>query len=351
MRSRPSAAVLVTVVCAASWAAAAPPPDALITSNTKLLLWTTAGVKSTAVHVDTTEGVVSLYGKVPTGAQRDLAAKTASDVPGVRDVRNLLQVVPARDEPATARSDGDIKLAVEQQLKGPGLAASGISVRLVDKGVVLLGGEARSFGDCVRALARTGSVPGVRRIVSEVKTPGNFREDERATFSSDARAAIDIKAAEAKMLASDVRITTDVKLRLWTSPQVSSLDINVDTVDGVVTLFGIVPTPAVKSAAGAEADKIFGVHKLNNELEVVSTAARPAVEAKDVDISRDVALASENRMAMKNVTASVKNGTVRLAGTVPTGWDALDVVRIVRRVTGVHGVVNELTIDDPKRRD
>ena len=64
-------------LCVAAFLLAVPAvaatPDGLLTSNTKLSLWTTAGVKSTAVHVDTNDGVVTLYGKVPSAEQRALA--------------------------------------------------------------------------------------------------------------------------------------------------------------------------------------------------------------------------------------------------------------------------------------
>ena len=48
-------------------------PDAFLTSKTKLSLWTTAGLKSTEVHVDTTDGVVTRRSRqgVGTGRARD----------------------------------------------------------------------------------------------------------------------------------------------------------------------------------------------------------------------------------------------------------------------------------------
>jgi osmotically-inducible protein OsmY len=41
----------------------------------------------------------------------------------------------------------------------------------------------------------------------------------------------------------------------------------------------------------------------------------------------------------------VKNGTVRLTGTVGSGWDEVNVVRVVRNVAGVRGVEDNIKID------
>ncbi len=324
------------------------PPDAFLTSKAKLSLWTTAGVKSSTVHVDTTDGVITLYGKVPTDAQRTLAAKTASEIVGVKSVQNLLQVVPVKEELVTARADKDIKDLADKRLKAdPALKDSRISVKSVDKGMVLLTGEARTYGDHLRALALVDRIPGVKRIASEVKTPGDFREDERITFIGPVKPAADAKApvAEPKSGATDTRISAEVKLRLLTAAQVPSTEISVDTDDGVVTLFGIVPTADVKSAAGAEAGKVTGVQQVDNQLEVVPSASKKAVEAKDGDISRDLALAVKDRPEFKNVKTSVKNGTVMLTGSVPSGWDQLNALRVTRSVAGVRSVENQLKVD------
>lgn len=342
---------VVSVLCAL-WAlplaaavpAAPPAPDAFVTVRAKVALWTTAGVRSSSVHVDTTEGRLTLYGKVPTAAQRALAEKTAAAVPGVTSVKNLLQVVAQKDEKTTVASDRDLKVAVEKAMAtDPLLTGTNLSVKSVDKGVVLLVGQARSYTEHLRALICVDRVPGVARVSSDVKPPRDFLADERLAFR-DARTAGDTQAALIKNDAHDLRITTEVKLRLLTAAQVPSADISVDTDDGVVTLFGIVPTADVKNAAGAEANLVGGVRQVDNQLEVVATAARQAVEAKDADVSRDLALAFQGRPAVSHVEAHVRNGTVQLQGTVPSGWDLLHALRLARGVSGVTGLENQLKL-------
>jgi osmotically-inducible protein OsmY len=323
-------------------------PDAYVTSRTKLALWTTTGVHSSAVHVDTVDGLVTLYGKVPTREQRSVAEKTARQVPGVRRVKNLLQVVPDSEASAVARSDSELKALAEGQLRADkGLADTKISVKSVDKGVVLLTGEASSFSENLRAVVDVDRIPGVKRIASEVKTPADFREDERIIFLGRRHAASAPAAAEPEHGgASDSRISVEVKVRLLTAAQIPSTEISVDTDNAEVTLFGIVPTAEVKLAAGQEAAKVKGVRQVDNELEVVSSASKKLVDARDADITRDLALTFKGHPEFKDIASSVKNGAVRLTGTVPSGWDQLKALRVSHHVTGVRAVEDDLKLDD-----
>jgi hyperosmotically inducible protein len=317
-------------------------PDGMLTSQVKLTLWTTAGVRSTSVHVDTNDGIVTLYGKVPTGEQKATAEKAAAEIGGVRSVKNLLQVVPEAQEKAVARSDKETQDAAEKLLKAdPRLKDSAISVKSVDKGVVLLTGSATTYMDHLRAIVIIDRMPGVRRVATEVKGPEGFSSDERITFLNRA----DYKGTEQPSKSSDMRISTMVKLRLLTTAQVPSSEISVDSEDGVVTLFGMVPTVGVKNAATAEARKVSGVTGVQNQLEVVATSQKKFVEAKDADIAKDLTLTLKDRAEFKSVETAVKNGTVRLTGTVGSGWDEVNVVRVVRNVAGVRGVEDNIKID------
>ena len=220
-------------------------PDGMLTSQVKLTLWTTAGVRSTSVHVDANDGIVTLYGKVPTVEQKATAEKAAAEIGGVRSVKNLLQVVPEAQEKAVARSDKETQDAAEKLLKAdPRLKDSAISVKSVDKGVVLLTGSATTYMDHLRAIVIIDRMPGVRRVATEVKGPDGFSNDERITFLNRA----DYKGTDEHSKSSDMRISTMVKLRLLTTAQVPSSEISVDSEDGVVTLFGMVPTLGVKNA-------------------------------------------------------------------------------------------------------
>jgi len=314
--------------------------DGLITAKTKMQLWTTAGLRSTDVHVDTTDGVVTLHGKVPTQEQKDLAESSTKQIEGVRVVNDLIQVVPKSQEAAVARNDKEVSDAATKVLKNDkALKNSSISVKSVDKGVVLLTGKAASYGDHLQAIAEVDRVPGVVRVATEVTMPADYTRDETVIFMSPAPTPDG---------ANDSRISMAVKMRLWTAPMIPSTEIAVDTDNGVVTLFGIVPSTVVRDAAIAESKKVTGVRQVDNQLQVVASSAKPTVDAKDADISRDLALTFKDRPAQKNVTTSVKNGTVQLKGTVTSGWAEFHTVRLARSVPGVRGIENQLKIETPR---
>lgn len=91
-----AATVVVGALSLAGPAFAADRPDAWITTKAKIALLTTEGVSATAIHVDTTDGRVTLHGSVATAPDKAKAAKTVRGIEGVREVRDLVQVVPGR---------------------------------------------------------------------------------------------------------------------------------------------------------------------------------------------------------------------------------------------------------------
>ena len=140
----------------------------------------------------------------------------------------------------------------------------------------------------------------------------------------------------------DVYITSMTKMRLLADSRTPALDINVDTRDGVVTLFGIVPGKEAKRAAEADARKVSGVRQVRNELQVVPSAKQPAVKAQDDEIERAVTKALESHDELKGVTVVVKNCVVRLTGTVPSGMQRLGAAVVARSTPGVCSVQDDL---------
>ena len=140
--------------------------------------------------------------------------------------------------------------------------------------------------------------------------------------------------------ASDIWITSATKMRLLADSQTPALDINVDTWDGVVTLFGIVPSQQAKAAAEADARKVSGVKRVQNELQVVASAKQAAVKVRDEELERDVKKAFDTP-EFKDITVDVKNGVVRLTGTIPTGARRLEAAVVARSIPGVRAVKDE----------
>ena len=316
--------------------------DAWITAKTKLALLTTEGVSGTAIKVDTVVGRVTLHGKVGSTEEKTKAETTAQHIDGVKSVHNLLQVVTPQHEQAVQVTDDALQERIEKALQAdPSLKSSHITVQSVNKGVVLLGGTAKTLSAHLRAIEVVAVMPGVHRIASEVQSPKTLADAEiwrEATTPPPSGEGYGVWDT-----ASDMWITSDIKMRLLADSQTPALDINVDTWGGVVTLFGIVPSQEAKAAAEADAYKVSGVKHVENELQVVTSAKQAAGQVRDEELERDVkkALAA---LEFKDVTVDVKDGVVRLTGTIPTGTRRLEAAVAARAIPGVRAVENDLRL-------
>lgn len=348
------AGVLAVVASpAASFAAA----DAWTTAKTKMALMTSEDAPATDVNVDTVNGVVTLHGKVGTPEQKAQAEKVAKSIEGVREVRNLLQVVPAASQDKVEVADEQIRDRVVEAMKAaPQLDGSDIEVQSVNKGVVLLAGKADSFADALAAVTTAARVPGVRKVASEIESPkdrlGDTRVSERAPAPAVEKAAGDAKDAVADAAratsnqVSDMWITGETKLRLLADDEAPALDVNVDTENGAVTLFGVVSSEAEKKAAEASAREVKGVKSVQNELQVVSKARQEKVEAADGQLADAVEANLNKRDTLDDISVEVKNGVVRLSGEVPSEADRVTAAVVARSTPGVRSVLaDDLKVD------
>src|SRR5262249_61642200 len=84
----------------------------------------------------------------------------------------------------------------------------------------------------------------------------------------------------------DSWITMKTKLALMTTEGVDTWDLNVDTVNGAVTLHGKVATADAKQKAESVTTAIEGVKSVKNLLQVVPKPQRDAVDKSD-DVVKD----------------------------------------------------------------
>ena len=328
----------------ASAAGAAQQPDAWVTTKVKMSLLTTDGMSATGVHVDTIDGRVTLHGSVATEAEKSRAEQVAKGVAGVTAVRNLLQVVAAKSEAKTEATDAQIEERVKAAMKADrALADSSITVQSVNAGVVLLSGKARTLSDSYRAVDVAASVPGVRRVASEIQSPDTMGDDELWRDGG-----YDAMAYE-KSAARDTWITTEAKVRLIANTATPGFDINVDTNNGIVTLFGVVDSAASKQAAEAEVRKVGGVRNVVNDLQVVSEAKQGRVEQKDDQVTKAIKtrIDAHAGLAKSEIDVGVSNGVARLTGTVQSRSDQVTALTVARATPGVVRVIDDLRLAPP----
>ena len=281
------------------------------------------------------------YGTVSSADEKARAERAAQGVKGVHEVRDLLQVVAKPRQEAAAVADEALSADVQKRLDAdPGLRDSKIAVKSTNRGVVLLDGDARTLSAHLRALEVARAVPGVKRVASEIESPDTLADDE---IWRDAKSDPKTSTGAA---ATDAWITTAAKVRLIANSATPARDINVDTLGGVVTLFGTVPTEAARRAAEAEVDKIDGVKTVENDLQVVPQVSAAAVEHQD-EKSKDaieLRLKAREDLSDANIDVEVADGVARLTGTVRNQPDRLTALTIARATDGVRSVVGDLTV-------
>jgi hyperosmotically inducible periplasmic protein len=334
---------LITFALAGAASAMTAPSDAWITTKVKLSMATTEGVSSTDVNVDTVNKQVTLHGIVNTPAEKEAAEKAAKTVDGVASVRNLLQVVPAKREAKIEAKDDDISRQVTTALNDDtSLKDSSISVQSVNKGVVILKGNATSLSDHLTAVQLARSVPGVQHVASEIETPND--QVAETSIWKDTKDTAKSTTQNARGATTDLYVTSMVKSKLLANSETPAMDINVDSRDGVVTLFGMVPTAAAKAEAERVAKETGGVRSVKNQLEVVASNKQPAVKANDNVVTENVKQSLQQHSELKDVDIEVKNCVARLTGTVSSGIDRVEALQVARATSGVCAVKDDLTI-------
>jgi hyperosmotically inducible protein len=142
---------------------------------------------------------------------------------------------------------------------------------------------------------------------------------------------------------NDVWLTTKAKTVLLTTDGVNVTGVNVDTVDGAVTLHGRVKTDAEKQRAALAVRSVGGVKSVHNLLQVVPDAFKSAVKASDAAIKDGVETALKSHKSVEGVTvASVNNGVVLLSGKASTLAEKLRAIELGWNVAGVSRVASEI---------
>jgi osmotically-inducible protein OsmY len=145
------------------------------------------------------------------------------------------------------------------------------------------------------------------------------------------------------IIKSDSQIKTDVLNELKWDSRVDETDVGVQIKDGIVTLVGSVDVYAKKIASREAAHRVHGVLDVVDELQVkVAGVGAPT----DIDIARGVrdALEWDAFVPDEKITSTVSLGIVTLEGVVPTWSQRADAERVVRGLTGVRGVINQISV-------
>lgn len=145
----------------------------------------------------------------------------------------------------------------------------------------------------------------------------------------------------ATAIRTDQEIQKDVIAELRWEQGVDASQIGVAVKDGVVTLTGKVETYLEKWRAEEAAHRVSGVMAVANDIEV-----RAIGERTDSDIAAAAvhALKWNASLPAEKVQVTVSGGWVTLKGEVEWQFQKQEAERVVRRLWGVKGVSNLITL-------
>jgi hyperosmotically inducible periplasmic protein len=176
-------------------------------------------------------------------------------------------------------------------------------------------------------------------------------------------------AACSERQVDDALLTAKVKAQMTADGRISPTRVDVDTLNGNVTLSGETPTQAEKSAAEEVAREVVGVRGVSNQIIVNPAVAGTGIPSGDEmkqqaertvgNVGQEVKNKAENAFLLGSVKArlaaagyggvgvDVNSGVVTLKGETSSDKDRIAVEAIVQRISGVQKVDNQLTVTKP----
>jgi osmotically-inducible protein OsmY len=142
---------------------------------------------------------------------------------------------------------------------------------------------------------------------------------------------------------SDSEIERDVREELKWDPDLDAEDVAISVKDGVVTMAGFTKSYSDRLEAERAAKRVPGVHAVANDIEV----RLPSIDQRpDPDIARDAiaSLKAQLPISHEKIKVVVKDGWLTLEGAVEWQYQKTTAENAVRKVKGVKGVTNVISV-------
>jgi osmotically-inducible protein OsmY len=147
---------------------------------------------------------------------------------------------------------------------------------------------------------------------------------------------------------ADEKTQREVVEELGWDARVRPNEIGVAVKNGIVTLTGWVDSYAKKWAAERSAHRLRGVRGVANDIEVRLDAAAQRTDA-DVALAVTRGLEWDAFVPFERLDVTVANGWVMLRGEVEWEYQKRAAERAVRRLAGVRGVTNLVSVQPRER--
>jgi osmotically-inducible protein OsmY len=298
-------------------------PDEDIRKDIMTALLQDPATASYQVAVSVQNAVATLSGSVGSYAEKQLAARIAKGVKGVKELRNEVTI-----NYLAKRTDPEIAADIKARLQWDIWINGGQINPVVKDGNVTLTGTVGSALSHSRAF-EDAWVNGVTSVdASGLKVDPNSRQDARRQFEYTISSDSEIKQAVLAALRLDPRVT------------VFTPEVTVE--DGVVILGGEVGNAKAKTAADQDARGIVGVWRVDNLLKV-----RLKVWPSDAEmqIQLKAALAWDPLLDSSTIDVAVINRTAYLSGAVDSSFQKAEAQDVASRIKGVALVRNHLKVE------
>ena len=199
------------------------------------------------VKVKANDGLVTLTGTVQDKDEKELAADTVENLPGVTGVKN--DIVVKSDFPE--RSDGWMALKIRSRLLVKANVSAATTTVAAKDGVVTLGGTADNAAQKELTEVYAKDIDGVKSVKNEIIVKAAPVATETIGEKID-----------------DASITTQVKYALLSHKSTSALKTKVTTNDGVIAISGEAKSDAEKSLVTKLAQDVRGVKSVSNNMTV-----------------------------------------------------------------------------------
>lgn len=265
---------------------------------------------------------VTLTGTVDSWQEKQLAAKVAKGVRGVKALNNRIHVDYKADRP-----DDEIEAEIAKRLRWDVYVDDGLIDVRVNDGKVTLSGTVGSAAE-KREARRESWVSGVIDVNTDKLNVARWARDE------------DLRK-DKFVDKSDEAIEEAVEDAMLYDPRVYMFEVGVVADDGVVTLSGTVDNLKAKRAAAQDARHTVGVWRVKNHIQVVpSTPSDTRIEQR---IER--ALLRNSAVNRHEIGVEVLNNIVYLSGEVDTYFEKAEADEIAASAYGVIEVNNNIDVD------
>ncbi len=142
----------------------------------------------------------------------------------------------------------------------------------------------------------------------------------------------------------DAVITTKIKAKLIEDPITKARKIDVDTVNGIVTLTGLVDSEEEIKRAIAIAESTPGVKKVVNNLRIGKRGVKTYLTDKEITLKIKAKFIADPDLKAFSIDVDTVNGVVTLTGIVEREEQKRKAVELAKSVEGVRQIIVNIQV-------